>query len=55
MKLAAIWRYPIKSMRGEQLSVAELTADGVYGDRTVQVFDRRGRLITARTHPALLA
>ena len=54
MKLAAIWRYPIKSMRGEQLSAAELSADGIRGDRTVQVFDRRGRLITARTHPALL-
>jgi uncharacterized protein YcbX len=54
MKLAAIWRYPIKSMRGEQLSAAELSSDGVSGDRTVQVFDRRDRLVTARTHPALL-
>jgi uncharacterized protein YcbX len=54
MKLAAIWRYPIKSMRGEPLSAAELSPDGIDGDRTVQVFDRRGRLITARTHPALL-
>src|SRR4029077_20035019 len=54
MKLAAIWRYPIKSMRGEQLSAAELSSDGIRRDRTVQVFDRRGRLITARTHPALL-
>ena len=54
MKVAAIWRYPIKSMRGEQLSAAELSSEGIQGDRTVQVFDRRGRLITARTHPALL-
>jgi uncharacterized protein YcbX len=55
MQLAAIWRYPIKSMRGEPLAAAPLTSDGVHGDRLVQVFDRRGRLITARTHPALLA
>ena len=55
MQLAAIWRYPVKSMRGEPLESAQLTSDGVHGDRLVQVFDRRGRLITARTHPALLA
>jgi uncharacterized protein YcbX len=54
MKLAAIWRYPVKSMRGEPLDAAQLSSDGVYGDRLVQVFDPRGRLITARTHPALL-
>lgn len=54
MHLAAIWRYPIKSMRGESLDAAALTTDGIDGDRAVQVFDRRGRLITSRTHPALL-
>src|SRR6185295_12423512 len=54
MKVAAMWRYPIKSMRGEPLAAAEFSSDGVSGDRLVQVFDRRGRLITARTHPALL-
>jgi uncharacterized protein YcbX len=55
LRLAAIWRYPVKSMRGEPLDAAQLSPDGVFGDRLVQVFDRRGHLITARTHPALLA
>jgi uncharacterized protein YcbX len=55
MQLAGIWRYPVKSMRGEPLEAAQLSVDGVFGDRIVQVFDARGRLITARTHPALLA
>jgi uncharacterized protein YcbX len=54
MHLAAIWRYPIKSMRGESLDAAALTSEGIDGDRTVQAFDRRGRLATSRTHPALL-
>ncbi len=54
MELVAIWRYPIKSMRGERLEAAALTPDGLQGDRVVQVFDRHGRLVTARTHPALL-
>ena len=54
MHLSAIWRYPVKSMRGETLDTAPLSPHGVHGDRIVQVFDRNRRLITARTHPALL-
>src|ERR1044072_6594048 len=54
MQLAAIWRYPIKSMRGEPLEVAQLTSDGVHGGRLVQVFDQRARLVAARSYPTLL-
>ncbi|MDP9431869.1 MAG: MOSC domain-containing protein [Actinomycetota bacterium] len=32
-RLIALWRYPVKSMGGEALASAELTADGVLGDR----------------------
>jgi len=55
MALAGIWRYPVKSMRGESLDAVSLTVEGVFGDRVVQVFSRQGRLVTARTHHALLA
>ena len=54
MKVAAIWRYPVKSMAGERLSSAHLTRTGFVGDRVVQVYDRRGRVVTARTFPRLL-
>lgn len=54
MTLAAIWRYPIKSMAGERLPRVELTPNGIAGDRLVQVYDRRGRIATARTYPRLL-
>jgi uncharacterized protein YcbX len=54
MTLAAIWRYPVKSMAGERLPRAELTPNGIAGDRLVQVYDRRGRIATARTYPRLL-
>jgi uncharacterized protein YcbX len=54
MKVAAIWRYPVKSMAGERLSSAHLTRAGFVGDRVVQVYDRRGRIVTARTFPRLL-
>ena len=54
MRVAAILRYPVKSMAGERLTRAELTTDGLVGDRVVQVYDRGGRIVTARTFPRLL-
>lgn len=32
-RVESLWRYPVKSMRGEELREAYLTAKGVYGDR----------------------
>jgi uncharacterized protein len=52
--LKEIWRYPVKSMAGEALGEAELGVSGITGDRAVQVFSGHGRIVTARTHPALL-
>jgi uncharacterized protein YcbX len=54
MKIAEIWRYPVKSMAGERLGSVDLTRTGLVGDRVVQVYDRRGRVVTARTFPRLL-
>lgn len=54
MKVAQIWRYPIKSMGGEQVNRAILSSLGIEGDRVVHVEDARGRVITARTYPRLL-
>jgi hypothetical protein len=54
MYIKEIWRYPVKSMAGESLQAATLTALGVEGDRIIQVRNARGRPITARSHPGLL-
>lgn len=54
MRVAELWRYPVKSMAGERLNVAEVGPGGMPGDRVVHVENRRERLITARSHPALL-
>jgi uncharacterized protein YcbX len=54
MYLSEIWRYPVKSMAGERLERATAGPLGLHGDRIVQVYDGRGRLATARTHPQLL-
>ena len=54
MYIAQIWRYPVKSMTGEQLESAVLTPLGIAGDRVVHVRNERGHVITSRTHPRLL-
>jgi len=54
MRVAEIWRYPVKSMAGERLDHALVDALGIDGDRVVHVEDAHGRIITSRTHPQLL-
>lgn len=49
----ALWRYPVKSLRGESLQRARLTHDGVAGDRIVHVAGPRGPL-TGRSRNGLL-
>ena len=54
MHVAELWRYPVKSLAGERLDEAEISADGIPGDRLVQVYDAEGRIVTSRTTPRLL-
>ena len=55
MYVQELWRYPVKSMRGERLKEATLRVSGVQGDRNIVVVSHTGdRVITARTHPGLL-
>ena len=37
--VAALWRYPVKSMQGEELNAADVTAGGLLGDRRFAVSD----------------
>lgn len=39
-QLTEIWRYPVSSLAGEQLSMAHLTCQGVEGDRAYGIFAR---------------
>lgn len=55
MHITEIWRYPVKSLAGEQLDHTELLSDGIKGDRRILVYDEKTRrLITSRAHPKLL-
>lgn len=42
--VAAIWRYPVKSMRGEALQQAPLESRGLAGDRRLAIRDVAGKL-----------
>lgn len=49
--LTSIWRYPVKSMRGERIEQAEVSPAGVSGDRTWAVVSRQTGLIGSAKHP----
>jgi uncharacterized protein YcbX len=54
-QVAALWRYPVKSLGGEQLDQADIGARGVRGDRLWAVRDVENDITaTARRLPALL-
>ncbi len=47
MFVKEIWRYPVKSMAGEQIQEARIGPLGIPGDRTVLV-RRNGRVVTSQ-------
>jgi uncharacterized protein YcbX len=53
LRVAEIWRYPVKSLRGEVLNETWLSNGGIPGDRVVHVRGPRG-LLTGRTRHELL-
>ena len=48
--LHAIWRYPVKSLRGEALASAEVTTSGLAGDRASALFVRDGHARAGKTY-----
>ena len=55
LKVLQLWRYPVKSMAGEQVQVIDVGATGLEGDRRWGVVDlQTGRVLTARREKRLL-
>ena len=53
--VSALWRYPVKSMQGEQLTEAQIGSTGIVGDRMWAVVDTATGLgLTGRRAPELL-
>lgn len=55
LPIVELWRYPVKSLQGEQLTRAQIGPAGLEGDRRWALFDRAtGLTLTARRVPELL-
>ncbi|GIJ43461.1 molybdenum cofactor sulfurase [Virgisporangium aliadipatigenens] len=54
MRVAELWRYPVKSVGGERLTEADVGPDGITGDRTTAVLDARNEVTWAGAIPGLM-
>lgn len=52
-RVEALWRYPVKSLAGERIQNAMLTANGIPGDRIVHVRGPEGVRTSRRQHRML--
>lgn len=49
--IASVWRYPVKSMAGEQLSTVEVTPRGLRGDRSYALVDAEDEKVATAKNP----
>lgn len=49
--VAALYRYPVKSMQGEQVTELSLSTRGAAGDRALALLDRASGLVASAHHP----
>ena len=48
--LSGLWKFPVKSMRGEQLAEVEITRRGLVGDRAYGLIDAEtGKVVSAKS------
>jgi uncharacterized protein YcbX len=49
--VVALWRYPVKSMMGEELNVADVTSGGLLGDRAYALVDSSNGKVASAKNP----
>lgn len=47
--VVSLWRYPVKSMMGEELNATAVTEAGLMGDRAYALIDAQGKTISAKS------
>ena len=48
-EVLSLWRYPVKSMMGEELNAVAVTERGVLGDRAFALVDaENGKIVSAK-------
>jgi uncharacterized protein YcbX len=50
-RVVAIWRYPVKSMLGEELNASEVTERGLLGDRAYALVDEETGKVASAKNP----
>ncbi len=51
--VVSLWRYPVKSMMGEELNAADVTERGLLGDRSYALVDPAdGKVASFEVHPS---
>jgi len=53
LTIGALWRYPVKTLAGERLDTADITTNGIVGDRIVHVRGPEGVRTSRRFHDLL--
>ena len=49
MHITSLWRYPVKSMMGEEMNACDITEKGLLGDRAYGVIDEEtGKIANAK-------
>ena len=51
LTLASVWRYPVKSMMGEELNAAEVSEKGIVGDRAYALVDIESNKVVSAKNP----
>src|SRR5215468_8158252 len=49
--VVSLWRYPIKSMMGEELTASDVTERGLVGDRAYALIDSETGKLASAKHP----
>src|SRR2546422_1901168 len=50
-RVVSLWRYPVKSMMGEELNASEVTERGLLGDRAYALVDRSDGKVASAKNP----
>src|SRR5881296_4388885 len=50
-RVVSLWRYPVKSMMGEELNAAEVTERGLLGDRAYALVDSSDGKVASAKNP----
>jgi uncharacterized protein YcbX len=53
MRITTMWRYPVKSMLGEQIDEVQVSAAGLGRDRALALVDRTTGMVATAKHPRL--